>query len=87
MNMTSLLVVAAVVGAFALSNYNAIMGGVAGIILTVGFAVWGWTAYEQGGGMTFFAIPVSRPVLLGILGVLTLLNVMQVVRGLRRRGR
>ena len=87
MSLSMLLLVGALIAATVLASYNAILGGAAGILITVGVAVWGWSVYDKGGGVAFFGVPLDRPLFLAVLGVLTLVNVVQVVRGIARRGR
>ncbi|MFH1807377.1 MAG: hypothetical protein ABIJ09_01430 [Pseudomonadota bacterium] len=87
MSMSMLLLVGALVAATALSSYNRILGGAAGVLITVGVAVWGWTVFDKGGGIAFFGVPMGRSLFLSLMGVLTLINVVQMVRGIRSRNR
>lgn len=87
MSTPVILLLGAVVAATALGMYNAILGGFAGIFICLGVGVWGFTEMEAGATIAFFGKPLDKTTFLALIGVLTAINAVQIVRGFWRRKR
>lgn len=81
------LTLIAVVAAMGLGFYNAILGGIAGIVICLGITVWGLRTFGDGQPLSFFGYPIDQPKFVLLMAALVAYNLFMVIRGVWRRRR
>ena len=86
MDTALLVMIVAIVAANILSMRFPVAGNAAGFLIVLGVGVWGWSVMDKGGHIGLMTGQAMSPTAFyAFIGVLTLINGLQLARAIKQR--